>query len=284
MTTDDPGLVADIGATNARFALVLPDGTVSPPRVFALADHPTIAEAIETYLETECPLRKPVQAAIAIAAPVTGDQVTMTNHPWTFSIEGLRQRFGFRRIHVINDFAANALAILHLDKTDCRQIGPGSPALRQPIGVIGPGTGLGVSGLIPCGHGYVAIHGEGGHATIAPEDERESAVLDLLRRRYEHVSAERLLSGPGLVNLYHALCELSGIPAAPLTPMQITDARTGQENRLAVEATDMFGAMLGSVAGNLALLLGARGGIYIAGGIVPKLGGRLSPIPISPTL
>ena len=130
----------------------------------------------------------------------------------------------------------------------------------------------------------MAIHGEGGHATIAPEDERESAVLDLLRRRYEHVSAERLLSGPGLVNLYHALCELSGIPAAPLTPMQITDARTGQENRLAVEATDMFGAMLGSVAGESCSVTRRPWWHIHCWRNCAEAWGRLSPIPISPTL
>jgi glucokinase len=148
----------------------------------------------------------------------------------------------------------------------------GTAASDAPIGVIGPGTGLGVSALIPTPAGPVPVPGEGGHVTMAPADARESAVLELMRARYDHVSAERVLSGPGLVNLYNALSELSQVPAAPLSAAQITDPRTGASDPCAREATAMFCAMLGTVAGNLALTLGARGGIYIAGGIVPKLG------------
>ena len=214
-------------------------------------------------------------AAFGTASPVTGDEIAMTNHQWRFSIENLRREFGFRQLHVINDFAANALAVPQLEADDRIQVGRGLPVAQAPIGVIGPGTGLGISALVPWRGGFAPIQSEGGHATMAPADERESSVLDLLRRRYDHVSAERLLSGPGLVNLYNALCELSGTPAAQLAPAQITDARVGKQDERAAEATAMFFAMLGTVAGNLALTLGARGGIYIAGGIVPKLGGAL---------
>jgi glucokinase len=141
-----------------------------------------------------------------------------------------------------------------------------------PIGIIGPGTGLGVSALMPIAAGWTPIEGEGGHVTIAPADAQESDVLELLRKRYDHVSAERVLSGAGLVNLYNALCELAAVPAAPFTPSQITDPRTWSEDPRTRDATAMFCAMLGTVAGNLALTLGARGGLYIAGGIVPRLG------------
>jgi glucokinase len=271
-SANETGLVADIGATNARFAVIQPDRALTRPRIFALDDHPTIADAIATYLAAEQLPSKPREAAIAIAAPVTGDQVTMTNHPWSFSTEGVRQHFGFRRLCVVNDFAAAALAIPQLTENDRIQIGAGAPVAGAPIGVIGPGTGLGVSGLVPAGNRLTPIQGEGGHVTMAPADARESAVLDLMRRRYDHVSAERLLSGPGLVNLYNTFCELSGVPAAPFTAAQITSEQIWQEDPRAREATAMFSAMLGSVAGNLALTLGARGGIYIAGGIVPKLG------------
>jgi glucokinase len=209
---------------------------------------------------------------LAVASPVTGDQITLTNHPWTFSIEAVRKHFGLRRFRVINDFAANAVAIPHLVGSDRLQIGPGSPVADAPIGVIGPGTGLGVSALMPMASGWTPIEGEGGHVTMASTDAQEIAVLEVMRRRYDHVSAERVLSGPGLVNLYNVLCELAAVPAASFTPPQITDPRSWREDPRTRDATAMFCAMLGTVAGNLALTLGARGGIYIAGGIVPRLG------------
>lgn len=271
MNTPELGLIGDVGATNARFALVQPEGTTTAARVYALDDYPSLAEAIDAYLEEESPLEKPDQAVLAVASPITGDQVTLTNHPWTFSIEAVRKRFGLRRLRVVNDFAANAVAIPHLAETDRLQIGPGSPVAGAPIGIIGPGTGLGVSMLMPIVAGWTPIEGEGGHVTIAPADAQESAVLELMRKRYEHVSAERVLSGAGLVNLYNVLCELAAVPAAPFTSPQITDPRTWEEDLRTRDATAMFCAMLGTVAGNLALTVGARGGVYIAGGIVPKL-------------
>jgi glucokinase len=239
--------------------------------MYALNDYPSLPKAIEEYLEVESPFEKPDQAVLAVASPITGDQVTLTNHPWTFSIEALRKRFGLRRLRVINDFAANAVAIPHLAETDRLQVGPGAPVGGAPIGIIGPGTGLGVSTLMPTGAGWTPIEGEGGHVTIAPADAQESTVLELLRKRYDHVSAERLLSGAGLVNLYTALCELAAVRPAPFTPPQITDSRTWEEDSRTRDATAMFCSMLGTVAGNLALTVGARGGVYIAGGIIPKL-------------
>ena len=172
---------------------------------------------------------------------------------------------------MINDFAVNAVAVPHLDESDRMQIGTGSPVGGAPIGLIGPGTGLGMSMLVPA-DGEMPIQSEGGHVTMAPADAQESAVLNLMRERYDHVSAERILSGAGLVNLYNALCELAGAPAAAFAPAQITNPRTWNEDPRTREATAMFCAMLGTVAGNLALSIGGRGGIYIAGGIVPKLG------------
>jgi glucokinase len=209
---------------------------------------------------------------LAVASPVTDDEVAFTNHPWAFSIDSVRQQLKLRRLQVINDFAANAVAVPHLDEGDRIQIGPGRPVARAPIGLIGPGTGLGMSVFVPAADGGTPIQGEGGHATMTPADAQESAILDLMRRRYDHVSAERVLSGAGLVNLYNALCELAGAPAAPFSPAQITNPPTWKEDPRTREATVMFCAMLGTVAGNLALTVGAQGGIYIAGGIVPKLG------------
>jgi glucokinase len=155
---------------------------------------------------------------------------------------------------------------------DLIKVGGGASQAGAPIGLIGPGSGLGVGTLIPTNGTYVTVQGEGGHATMAAADAHETAVLDLMRTRFDHVSAERLLSGPGLINLYNALCELAGERAAPLTAAQITDLEIERQEPRAGEAKAMFCAMLGTIAGNLALTIGARGGIYIAGGIVPKLG------------
>jgi glucokinase len=266
------GLIADIGATNTRLALVESGGAIARTRVVATDDFASLSDAIDAYLAAEAPPARPTQAVLAVAAPVTGDTVTLTNHPWTFSADALRKRFGFTSLRVINDFVANALAVPHLTAADRTQIGGGASVSSAAIGLIGPGSGLGVSILIPKDGTLVPIQGEGGHATMAAADDREAAVLDLMRARFDHVSAERCLSGPGLMNLYNALCELSGEPAAPLTAAQITNPGIEDEEPRAREATAMFCAMLGTIAGNLALTVGARGGIYIAGGIVPKLG------------
>ncbi|MGH6670540.1 MAG: glucokinase [Xanthobacteraceae bacterium] len=268
----ETGLIGDIGATNARFAVVDADGGMTNARLYALNDYSSLADAIDAYLKDQAPPTPPIEAVLAIASPIMGDQVTLTNHAWSFSIENLRRHLGLRRLRVINDFAATALAIPHLTAADRMQVGPGSPVADAPIGLIGPGTGLGVSALVPAPGGDLTISGEGGHVTMAPASSRESAVLELMRKRYDHVSAERLLSGPGLVNLYDALCEMAEAPAAPFRPAQITSPRIWDEDPRTREATEMFCAMLGTVAGNLALTLGARGGIYVAGGIVPRLG------------
>ena len=272
MDKTSAGLIADIGATNARFALVEPGGAITHARALASDDFASLSEAIDAYMSAESPPQSPTLAVLAIAAPVTGDIVALTNHPWTFSIDGLRKRHGFKQLRVVNDFAANASAVPFLSRADYEQVGGGVPVAGAPIGLIGPGSGLGVSVLVSANGNVITLQGEGGHVTMAAADEHEAAVLDLMRRRFDHVSAERLLSGPGLVNLYNALCELAGEPAAPLTAAQITDAQIEREEPRAGEAKAIFCAMLGTIAGNLALTIGARGGIYIAGGIVPKLG------------
>ncbi len=267
----DVGLVGDIGATHARFALVQPDGLIAATRVHELNDYASLADAIDAYLREESPPARPVQAVLAVASAVTGDQVTLTNYPWTFSVEALRQHLGFRQLRVVNDFAANAAAVPHLGADDRIQIGGGAPEDDGPIGVIGPGTGLGVSALVRSTKGTIIIASEGGHVTMSPATAQESAILAVMRERYDHVSAERLLSGPGLVNLYNTLCELAQEPAASYSADQITSPDIWNTDPRAREATSIFCAMLGTVAGNLALTLGARGGIYIAGGIVPRI-------------
>jgi glucokinase len=265
-------LVGDIGATNARFGLVSPGGKLLHWHSYACEHYPTIEDALAQYLSERAGLPMPRQAAIAVASPVTGDWVAMTNHPWRFSIAALKARFDFERLEVINDFTALALALPHLEPNDRMTVGGGSAAQGMPLAVLGPGSGLGVSGLVPCGAGWVALTGEGGHATMAPATDRESSVLDRMRRHFDHVSAERVLSGPGLVNLYNTLAEIDGVPSLGYTAAQITDLAMRDEDPVCAETTTMFCAMLGTMAGNLALTLGARGGVFIGGGIVPRLG------------
>jgi glucokinase len=271
-------LVGDIGATNARFGLVSPAGAILHSSTFACADFAEIGDAIEAYFAARgSQSTRPRSGALAIAATIAGDRVSMTNHPWSFSVAALRDRLGFDRLIAINDFTAVALALPRLTPADRTAVGGGGTAVAgRPIAALGPGSGLGASGLATAGAGWIALAGEGGHATMAPADERENAVLAAMRRRFDHVSAERCLSGPGLVNLYNALAEIDGVPAAPYTAAQITDEATGAADPLCREATAMFCAMLGTVAGNLALTLGAQGGVYIAGGIVPRLGARFA--------
>jgi glucokinase len=267
-----PFLVADLGATNARFALSDQAG-IHDVRILPVSAHPTLAAAIAGYLDDVAPETAPSQAAIAIACPVTGDLVSMTNYPWSFSIRALRETFGFVRLEVINDFTAIALSVPRLGSEDLRQIGPGRAAEGHPIGIIGPGTGLGVSGLVPAEGGrWTALAGEGGHVTMPATTAREAAVLEHLGRRFGHVSGERLLSGMGLSNLHETLAMLDGDADPPARdPVSVTEgARSGDP--VCVEAVRMFSGMLGTLAGNLALTLGARGGVFIAGGIVPKLG------------
>jgi glucokinase len=274
ITTASPvtWLVGDVGATHARFGLVSPDGTPLYSRTLADENYPTIDAAIAAFLAEIGALPMPRQGAIAIASPITGDRVTMTNHPWNFSIVELKARLGFDRLEVINDFTALALALPRLKPDDRLAVGGGAAVAGAPIGALGPGSGLGVSGLVASGQGWIALAGEGGHATMAPATDRESAVLDLMRRHFDHVSAERALSGPGLVNLYNTLAQLDAVPSQGYTAAQITDLAIRAADPLCVETTTMFCAMLGIAAGNLALTLGARGGVYIGGGIVPRLG------------
>jgi glucokinase len=265
-------LVGDIGGTNARFGLVSPAAKVLDWRSYAVEHYPTIEDALADYLAVQGERPMPSKAALAVASAITGDQVSMTNHPWSFSIAALKSRFGFERFEAINDFTAQALALPHLGPDDRMSVGGGTAAPGAPLAVLGPGSGLGVSGLVACAGGWVALTAEGGHATMAPATDRESAVLERMRRHFDHVSAERVLSGPGLVNLYNTLAEIDGIRSRGYTAAQITNLGMRGEDPICVEATAMFCAMLGTVAGNLALTLGARGGVYIAGGIVPRLG------------
>jgi glucokinase len=207
----------------------------------------------------------------AVATPVTGDHIALTNSPWAFSIEATRRALGLERLRVVNDFTAQALAIPLLQADEREPIGGGEPVAGEAIGVIGPGTGLGVAGLLPVGAAWLPIPGEGGHVSLAPQDEVGAAVLAVLRTRFGHVSNERVLSGPGLINLATALAALDGVELSIAEPLQVPERARSGECRFCRAALERFSAMLGSAAGDLALTLGARGGIYIGGGLCKRL-------------
>jgi glucokinase len=302
-----PRLVADVGGTHARFALAAADG--APPaqeRTLACADFPSLSAAAAAYLAAagNPPVR---EACIAVAGPVTGDRIEFTNRAWSFSIAETRAALRLERLVVVNDFEAQARALPLLSATELRQVGGGAPVADAPRVVLGPGTGLGVAALVKAGGRWIPIPGEGGHVALSPMDPREAAVLAHLWRRWDHVSAERLVSGPGLQLLWETLRALDGQPPRPAPPPEEITHRAlsmGSDPTLATlaqrgqtpgsdpsveapgsdpnvqapgsdpsaEALAMFCALLGTVAANLALTLGARGGVYLGGGIVPALG------------
>jgi glucokinase len=267
-----PRLLADIGGTNARFALSV-SGAIRASTILTCNQYPDFEQAVRAYLDEHLAGHvRTREAAFAIAAPIVGDRIAMTNHTWHFSVNDLRARLGLDRLIVMNDFTALAMSLRYLPASELQQVGGGKSVPDAPIALLGAGTGLGVSGLIPSGGHWVPLQGEGGHVTLGASDAREAAVLEALRPRFAHISAERLLSGPGLVLLYEALCAVDGVAVSALQPADVTERGLKNSDAQCREALDMFCAMFGTVAGNLALILGAHGGVYIGGGIVPRLG------------
>lgn len=267
-------LVGDIGGTNARLALLGPDGWPVDPITYACNDFPGLKEAIEAFM-AERQVADFSDAVIAVATPVTTDVVNLTNNHWTFSISELEASLSMEKGHfqVINDFTALALSVPHLNADDVVKVGNGEAKPASSIAVIGPGTGLGVSGLIPTPKGgWVPLQGEGGHISIGVRTDREIAIYDVLNERYRHVSAERFLSGEGLQNICAGLRQIDGLEPVEMTPAQISEQGLSGEDSVCAEALVIFAELLGSCAGNLALTLGAEGGVYIGGGIVPRLG------------
>ncbi|MFL9864426.1 bifunctional transcriptional regulator/glucokinase [Paraburkholderia fungorum] len=268
---DGPRLLADIGGTNARFALETSPGEISSVQVYPCADYPGVAEVIKKYLK-DTKIGRVNHAAIAIANPVDGDQVRMTNHDWSFSIEATRRTLGFDTLLVVNDFTALAMALPGLTDMQRVQVGGGTRRPNSVIGLLGPGTGMGVSGLIPADDRWIALGSEGGHATFAPADEREDIVLQYARKKWSHVSFERVAAGPGIEVIYRALAgrDKKRVAANVDTIEIVKRAMEGEP--LAAESVDVFCGILGTFAGNIAVTLGALGGIYIGGGVVPRLG------------
>ena len=268
---DSPRLLADIGGTYARFALEMSKGDFQHVVSLRCEDYPNFYAAMRAYLDG-LPSLNIVHAAVAIANPVDGDMVSMTNYHWQFSIEEMRQKLGFDTLLIVNDFTALAMALPRLGPNDVRQVGGGEARKQSVIGLLGPGSGLGVSGLIPAGDGWISLGSEGGHTSFAPRNEREIAILRYVWKHFEHVSFERLVSGPGLELIYRALADHAGEAALDLQAPEITQRALESVDRHCEDALDVFCALLGTAAANLAVTLGAMGGIYIGGGIVPRLG------------
>jgi glucokinase len=268
-------IVADIGGTNARFAVAdLSTLDLSHISQVLCAAHPTFAAAFSSYLaELPGPLD---HVAIAVAAPVTGEDIHLTNSPWSFAKHELCRAAGLKDVLVLNDFEALALSLPHLARAEIHQIGGAAPEDHATKLVLGPGTGLGVAGLVWSGERWIAVPGEGGHASLGAHDERELALLERLRKGRSHLSAERALSGPGLAALYQAIAASYGEGPAELEPNDVLMRALSGEDRIAVEALDVFMTWLGRFAGDAALLFGARGGVYLGGGIAPKIASALS--------
>ncbi|MFO1184417.1 MAG: ROK family protein [Bauldia sp.] len=267
MTLPLPVLVADIGGTHARFALVTEERTtaLAPVRT---RDHASVADAIASMLAGRTP---PRSAMLALAGPVKDETVRLTNAEWTIDPRSLLERFDLAEVLLINDFEALAMALPELQGGDLMAIGgrlPGGPGVKV---VVGPGTGLGAAALIPAGDFLVPVAGEGGHMDLGPRDDRDRALWRVLAPKNERISAEMLISGPGLVRLYRAVCQAMGAAVAFDTPEAIVAAGLAGKDAAAREAVDVFATYLGRFAGNLAVLFMAKGGVYLAGGVTEAL-------------
>ena len=305
-----PWLVADIGGTNARFGLVRETGgDVGEVRSFRCADFASPEAAALAYLQQLAAPGldrvRPARVALALATAIDGDSVQMTNSAWRVSRAAVAQALGAAEVVLLNDFEALALALPRLANADAvgavQWIGPARPDRRHTMAVVGPGTGLGVAACVPAASrgagliapqdegsagfiaphdqgsaGCIALPGEGGHATLAPADDFESELLGVLRAELGHVSAEHVLSGIGLPHLHRAVCRVQGLPVESLGAAAISQRALVQHDAACIATLDTFCAMLGGFAGNAALTLGARGGVFLAGGIAQKLGPTLA--------
>jgi glucokinase len=271
MSSSTINLVADIGGTNIRFGLVNNDGTTGDIKTYQCDKYNSLADVICEYLALHQCEGKTINACLAIACPVETDQITMTNLPWTFSQSALKHELNIDQLFLINDYTAIAHAVPLLNETQKVQIGEGKAIPGKPISICGPGTGLGVANLIPTSDGWCCLGGEGGHVDFAPIDSDEIEILSYLLESKQHrISYEQLLCGKGLEQIYQALLSIENLPENNLSAEQISAKAIDGSCLLCERALNQFCNTLGSFAGNLALTLGCFGGVYIAGGIVPR--------------
>ncbi|MEN4927684.1 glucokinase [Erwinia billingiae] len=262
-------LVGDVGGTNARLALCeVENGALSQAKTFSTADYDTLEAVIRFYLDEQ--KQEITDGCIAIACPITDDWVEMTNHDWAFSTSKMKANLGFEHLEIINDFTAVSMAIPMLSADDVMQFGGGKAVNDKPVAVYGAGTGLGVAHLVHVDKRWVSLPGEGGHVDFAANSEEEDLILEVLRAELGHVSAERVLSGAGLVNLYRAIVKSDDRVPENLKPKDVSQRALDDSCTDCRRALAMFCVIMGRFGGNLALNLGTFGGVYIAGGIVPR--------------
>ena len=267
---DGPRLLADIGATHARFGLETAPGVLRQVSVLLCDDYSGIVPLLHAYLAQTGGVRIN-HAAFALANPISGDYIRMTNRDWEFSTDEVRRTLGLSTLLIVNDFTALAMALPGFEPKDLMQVGGGAQQSHAVAGVLGPGTGLGVSGVIPTIDGFVTLGSEGGHVNFAPADEREFAILQYAWQEWPHVSNERLISGPGIELMYRALAKRNGVEAPERSTADIVSGALEEKDALCLETLETFAGMLGGAAANLAVTLGAFGGIFIGGGIVPRI-------------
>ncbi|MEV5827737.1 glucokinase [Spirillospora sp. NPDC052242] len=266
-----PWLVGDIGGTNARFALVDgPDGAPRDVRALPTREHADLADAAAAYLARYAPGVRPSAACLAVAGPVTGGTFHLTNAGWPVGTpEDVRERLGLPHLEIVNDFAGLAMSLPRLAADDLVPVGDRYPAADGPLAVVGPGTGLGVGGLVPApGGGWVPLPGEGGQVDAPAGTDREIEVVRLLRAERGAATAEYLLSGDGLARIHRYLAIIDGVRPEPVTPAQIVERKADAR---CAQTLAMFCELLGSLAGNVALTIGATGGVYLGGGILPRI-------------
>lgn len=265
------GLVGDVGGTHCRFALATRGDTeLSAPVKYPCADFPDIIQAINHYLAQEAPRRSVDWAVIAVAGPVDRDTVQLTNHPWIISASEIAAKLNMRDVRLVNDFTAFARATPLVEATDLIPLG-GKPAARSDsvtTAVVGAGTGLGVGGLLSNSKGVFPLTTEGGHASFAPTNDLEIKIARVLRTKFERLSAERLLSGEGLRNIYWALSKIDGVEPPQIAARDITRTASNQTDERAMRAIQVFCRVLGAFSGDVVLTLGARGGLYVSGGVI----------------
>lgn len=273
MTSDMPYIVADIGGTNARFGLVSPTSsvvngyTIEAQQTFPSANFENIDQATEHYLET-INMPKISGACLAVAGPVTGDQIKVTNLNWCFSRNDVERKLKLTNLKVINDFAAHAFAAPLVAPDNLININKGEHFAGSPIAVLGPGTGFGAAGLIPNGQSWMVLPAEGGHISLAAKNQQQAELVRILASQFEHVSVETIFSGPGLANLYNALGQLEAQPFEALLAPAICKQALTDSSSLAYRALCLFCQWLGQATGDLALALGANGGVFLGGGIL----------------
>lgn len=262
-------LLGDIGGTYARFALA-GEAAVGPVWSIEVENCLNVVEAIRGFIAAQPSGIRLEGALLAAAGPVEGGRCKLTNAAWAIDEEQVAQTFGLSWARIVNDLEAVAAGLSDLPASQTRLIGPEGGLPGEPMAIVAPGTGLGMACLVTGPRGRLVLAGEGGHASLAGLDAEHDALIDILRREFGHVSAERVLSGKGLANLHRAIALRDGVDVGPRTPAEVTAGALDGSCTTCRLALDTFCAWLGAVAGNLALTIGARGGVFIGGGIVPR--------------